>query len=153
MLASPSHPRPRMKEYLMTPQVQAALSWNLDAPMAYLVQEGQEKGHVQRMADEYRRFIGLIAANPGVGFPISGMVDPMWHTHLMFNGDYARMCQAVVGRLIEHNPVVSEQDRLKLAPAYQERTLKTYERMYGEKPSTKWWHKNDVVCLGCDQAL
>ena len=130
--------------------VQTALNWDLSNPMTFLIQrKGMSPDYVQEMAKEYRRYIGIIAANPHLKFPVSEAVDEMWHTHILFTKDYRHMGDEVCGQYIGHYPVMSQEERISLLPDYVEQTLGQYEALYGEKPPGKWWPNDGAICFSC----
>ncbi len=128
--------------------VQIALGWDLSNPIEYLVtRKGMDKQHALRMAEEYRRYMGILANDPNGTYPISDAVDEMWHTHMIFSGDYTRMSNALIGEYMEHEPILVEADRQKLVPQYHHGTLNAYARLYGEEPSPAWWPHSGAICI------
>ena len=127
-------------------QTKMALEWDLTQPIRFLTErKGLPDRHVNEMAVEYRRFIGVIAAFPKEMFPVSEAVDEMWHTHILFTSDYRVMGQAVRGEYINHHPILSEEERQKVLPYYTEGTLRRYVQLYGE-PSPEWWPVSGAIC-------
>ncbi|MEK7564590.1 MAG: hypothetical protein AAB510_03455 [Patescibacteria group bacterium] len=103
------------------------------------------------LAVEYTRFLQICATNMEVRFPVSAQVDEFWHAHMLYSKEYREMCEEVFGALFNHNPVTSEEQRLLLMPDYINNTLPTYERMFGQEPSQKFWPKagpNAAICTG-----
>lgn len=127
-------------------RLETAMNWDLSDPINYLVnREKQDPHYIHEMAGEYRKFLGLIASNPHYRFPISDAVDLMWHTHLLFTADYAKMSEAVRGSFIGHKPILTTEEREEVIPAYINGTLKEYERLYGP-PSAEWWPTEGAIC-------
>src|ERR1700733_6211525 len=123
-----------------------ALEWDLSQPIAYLVQRrGMKPGYVEEMALEYRRFMSIVAQNPGREFAISEQADTMWHTHILFSQDYVNMSEALCGAYMHHFPLLNEADREALLPNYRLGTMVEYERLYGI-PNPTWWPENGQVC-------
>lgn len=98
---------------------------------------------------EYKRFIALsFAVKEGRNIPISNLVDPFWHTHIMFTHDYTAMCVVLGGEYIHHVPAVTPEERERLCSAYHENTLPLYEEVFG-KPNPDLWPVNGDICIAC----
>ena len=85
---------------------------------------------------EYRRFLTLKVAFPGVDLVPSLMVDEFWHSHILDTSAYARDCDAVFGGFLHHFPNFgnySKDDAVDMNAAFAETTA-LYERIFGEKP-------------------
>ena len=85
---------------------------------------------------EYRRFLTLKVAFPGVDLVPSLMVDEFWHSHILDTSAYARDCDAVFGEFLHHFPNFgnySKDDAVDMDAAFAETTA-LYERTFGEKP-------------------
>lgn len=112
-----------------------------------IVRQHADGDHIERIEREYRRFLGIIAAYPDDRFPVSEVVDEMWHVHILFTRDYARMSAAVRGEYINHDPVLTEDQRLALEPFYLEGTLVRYHEIYGEEaPLDLWPREGGAIC-------
>lgn len=119
-------------------RINKALNWNLDKPKAFLInRQGKNSAHVDLIAKEYLRYLGIIAAYPTDRFPVSEEVDEMWHTHILFTRDYRKMSLIIRGEYINHDPILTEADRLALEPYYHKGTLIRYREIYGE-PAPRW---------------
>ncbi len=102
---------------------------------------------VEQMAREYHRFLGIIAAYPDDRFPISEMVDEMWHAHILFTRDYADMSLATRGEYINHDPVLDATHKAAIEPYYHKGTLVRYRELYGEAAPRFWWPvKDGAIC-------
>ena len=121
-------------------RINAALNWDLSRPIRFLVErEGKDPAFVEQMAAQYRRFLGIIAAYPDDRFPISEMVDEMWHTHILFTRDYVAMSLATRGEYINHDPVLDAEHKASIEPYYHKGTLIRYRELYGESAPRFWW--------------
>ena len=126
--------------FLHRERINTALCWDLgDVGRFMIVRQRANGDHVGRIAREYRRFLGIIAAYPNDRFPISEPVDAMWHVHILFTRDYTRMSLAVRGEYINHDPVLSEAQRAALEPFYIGGTIARYREIYGEEPPIDLW--------------
>ncbi len=121
-------------------RINIALEWDLKSPIRFLIErEGEDPQYVERMAHEYRRFIGIIAAYPKDRFPISETVDKIWHTHILFTRDYMAMSLATRGEYINHDPVLDNDHKMSIEPYYHKGTLVRYRELYGEAAPRFWW--------------
>lgn len=124
-----------------------ALSWNLDHVKTFMVKrEHYDPAYVEELANEYRRFLGIIAYHRKERFPISEAVDKMWHTHILFTRDYTKMSKAVRGEYIHHEPVLSIEEKLALEPTYRETTLVRYHELYHVVAPVKFWPIDGQIC-------
>ena len=85
---------------------------------------------------EYRRFLTLKVAFPGIDLVPSALVDEFWHTHILDTTAYARDCEAVFGEFLHHFPHFgdySKDDKVDMDAAFAETTA-LYERIFGESP-------------------
>lgn len=116
-----------------------------DGPAAFpfavrLAQENRwSQAYAQRVVDEYKRFVYLMAA---AGHPVtpSDQVDQAWHLHLSYTRSYwERLCGQVVGKPLHHNPTQGgDAEDAKFGDWYA-RTLETYERVFGAPPPGDIW--------------
>ena len=121
-------------------QVNKALAWNLDGPISFLVKRENHKLEVvEQMALEYRRFLGIIAAYPNDRFPISEAVDELWHTHILFTRDYRAMSDEIRGEYINHDPILTLEQKRAVEPYYYKGTLVRYHELYREAAPRYWW--------------
>ena len=85
---------------------------------------------------EYRRFLTLKAAFPGVNLVPSKLADEFWHAHILDTAAYARDCESVFGGFLHHFPyfgIYGQDDKRNLDDAFAETTA-LYERVFGESP-------------------
>jgi hypothetical protein len=60
---------------------------------------------LDRIEEEYRQFLYLIATNPGkTVVPWSQPLDDFWHEHILDTHKYTADCQQIFGQYIHHNP-------------------------------------------------
>lgn len=85
---------------------------------------------------EYRRFLTLKAAFPGVSLVPSKLADEFWHAHILDTAAYARDCEKVFGGFLHHFPyfgIYGEDDKRNLDAAFAE-TVALYQSVFGESP-------------------
>ncbi len=85
---------------------------------------------------ELKRFLTLIASNPGKTYGMKGPVDDLWHTFIIFTKQYFGFCDNTLGRYIHHTP---HNPGDKIDPGPYNEFLEDYEKYFGEKPSPRFW--------------
>ena len=100
---------------------------------------------------EYKRFIYLLCR---AGHPVtpSVEVDQVWHLHLLYTRDYWDEFAPKLSTRPHHGPTkggTSEHSKFK---DWYERTLNSYERIFGESPPNCYWPPCSVR-FRADQAL
>ncbi|MFM7855874.1 MAG: glycine-rich domain-containing protein [Flammeovirgaceae bacterium] len=94
------------------------------------------KNFTVRAISEYKKFMFLAATSDTMVSP-SGIVDAVWHQHLVFSDSYTEFCN-ILGKFIRHVPSNrSKQDFQKFKLA-KERTTKLYQERFGEQPKDIW---------------
>ena len=103
-------------------------------------ENGWTLGHAVRVVDEYKRFMFLAVA-AGHSVTPSEDVDQAWHLHLVYTESYWRdFCGAALGRRVQHGPTRGGgQEQTHFALQY-ERTLASYEQIFGTPPPADIWH-------------
>lgn len=84
---------------------------------------------------EYKKFMYLAATSDSMISP-SGIVDTVWHQHLIFTQSYAEFCN-VIGKQVQHIPSTHNRDELEKFRQSKERTKKIYHLNFGE-PKEIW---------------
>ncbi len=102
-------------------------------------ENGWSPAYATRVVAEYRRFVFLAAA---AGHPVtpSEEVDQAWHLHLVYTRSYwDELCGQVLGFPLHHGPTVGgPAEGAKFTDWYQ-RTLESYERLFGAEPPSDIW--------------
>jgi hypothetical protein len=104
------------------------------------------------MKVEYCRFMALLTAYRDVGYtiPISDMVDPFWHAHVLDTRLYHAFCTTVAGEYIHHVPLVSQVEEIKLMPAYRDTTIILYAKHFGTLNQKYWGTQTKAECWNDD---
>ncbi len=104
------------------------------------------------MKVEYCRFMALLTAYRDVGYtiPISDMVDPFWHAHVLDTHSYHAFCTTVAGEYIHHVPLVSQAEEIKLMPAYRDTTVILYTKHFGTLNQKYWGTQTKAECWNDD---
>ncbi len=100
---------------------------------------GWSPGYTERVIDEYKRFLFLLATAHEPVTP-SDQVDQAWHLHLTYTTSYwERLCGAVIGRPLHHNPTKGGADEARRYALNYERTLARYACVFGVAPPVDIW--------------
>lgn len=105
-----------------------------------LAKENQWSRHfAARVIQEYKRFL-LMAMQAGHPVTPSKAVDQAWHLHLVYTRSYwEKLCQGVLGRPLHHEPTQGGYDEAAKFRQQYERTLASYERLFGEPAPADIW--------------
>lgn len=60
-----------------------------------------EEAH--KAVEQYRVFLKISAANPGMNIPITKLGDKAWHIHILNTRKYAEDCQNIFGEFLHHD--------------------------------------------------
>jgi hypothetical protein len=94
----------------------------------------------QLLARELKRFLILRAFNPDIPYGITGKVDDMWHTFILFTREYARFCDEVAGTFLHHTPGVNQNARqVQQFRSNYANLFKDYAAVFGEGPDERAW--------------
>ncbi len=86
---------------------------------------------------DYKRFLALKRAYPGVEIVPDQEVDLFWHQHILDTEKYAQDCETLFGAFLHHYPyfgMQGEEDYARLCAAFNE-TRSLYERHFNGKGS------------------
>lgn len=127
--------------------VETIKSWDLSkAKIVYIKHFGKDED-VEKISEEYRRFMILTILNPmGISTPMSTVVDPFWHAHILCTEDYMAFSEATLGRYIHHRPTFNAEEVLALGNSYIEGTLAGLNILFGEVDS-QYWGTDQQICL------
>jgi len=68
----------------------------------------QERANVA--VEEYRKWLVLCSITPDLRLGMcSTDVDEIWHAHILFTREYMKLCNAIAGRYIHHQPTSDEE--------------------------------------------
>ncbi|WP_375477537.1 glycine-rich domain-containing protein [uncultured Jatrophihabitans sp.] len=110
--------------------------------------KGWSFDQLDRAEREYRRFLALHLMYPEMAVVPCGMVDEVWHAHILDTFAYGPDCEKVFGFFLHHFPYFGmrgEQDAADLSDAY-ELTLTRYELAFGEPPAGVWRPEDNAKC-------
>jgi hypothetical protein len=123
-----------------------ATAWDYTLIKRYAVEKGiYSASEIDRVVDEYCRFLALSVACPSVPIPISEKVDKFWHTHILFTENYSDMSDMLAGGYLHHRPAILDPE-LHLKEAFESETLRLYRENFGEPDKTYW---DQTCCKRC----
>lgn len=123
-----------------------AIAWDYTLIKRYAVEKGiYTASEIDRVVDEYCRFLALSVAFPGVPMPISEKVDKFWHTHILFTENYSDMSDTLADGYLHHRPAILDPE-LHLKEAFEAETLRLYRENFGE-PDKAYW--DQTCCKAC----
>jgi hypothetical protein len=102
--------------------------------------KGYGSAHLDVMEAEYRKFLALKLTYPDGDIVPCGLVDEMWHQHILDTIAYRDDCDAIFGCFLDHFPYFGlrgEADTQALHNAYDD-TLRRYRQNFGEPPAETW---------------
>ena len=76
----------------------------------------------------YRRFLYLCAEHPDQTLVPNGVIDEVWHTHIVHTRKYAADCEQLCGRFLHHTP-----NTANTSGEYWENTQALYLSTFGEE--------------------
>lgn len=95
---------------------------------------------------ELKRYLALAALNPTHDYSMTGPVDGLWHTFILFTREYAAFCQEFAGRFLHHCPearIDAGQDESDItvgdALEWYGVFLHEYAAAFGEAPPAHVW--------------
>ncbi len=90
----------------------------------------------QKAVGEYKKFLVLAATQENV-CP-SGIIDEVWHCHLLFTKEYRRFCN-LLGGFIDHCPSEDGKGEKKLMEDLYAKTLIVYKEVFSMDPPQDIW--------------
>lgn len=76
---------------------------------------------------EIKRFLALSVINHNTNYMMSGPMDEIWHTFILFTKKYHEFCHQVAGRYIHHFPSV---------PGEKQTDIKNYVQLLDDYKAT-----------------
>lgn len=70
----------------------------------YMNKRGVTRARSIEIADEMLIYLSLCATEPNEQWTITGEVDEMWHTFILFTERYEKFCKEIAGSFIHHYP-------------------------------------------------
>ncbi len=80
-------------------------SLDLDRVIARVASENNwDNKKAKQIEAQYRAFLTVAYANPGIRLIPSVDIDEVWHSHILHTIDYCRMSQDIFGGYLHHTP-------------------------------------------------
>ena len=89
---------------------------------------------------EYKKFMYLAAVSEYMVSP-SGVVDEVWHQHLIFTQSYNDFCQ-ILGKKVQHVPSTHNKEEFQKFKLAKERTKRFYNEAFGDEPKSVWGYES-----------
>ncbi len=86
---------------------------------------------------EIKRFLALSVITSSTKYVMSGPMDELWHSFILFTKKYHEFCDLVAGHYIHHVPSVPNDKPTDLR-GYT-RLLQDYKVLFGEEPPPLYW--------------
>ena len=86
---------------------------------------------------EIKRFLALSVINSSTKYMMSGPMDELWHSFILFTKKYHDFCYLVAGHYIHHTPSIPN-DKPNDFGGYMQ-LLQDYKVLFGEEPPTQYW--------------
>lgn len=102
-------------------------------------ENGWSHAYAARVIFEYRRFL-LLTQHAGHPVTPSEEVDQAWHLHMVYTRSYwETLCRDILGRPLHHEPTAGGADEGAKFHRQYERTLESYERLFGQPAPADIW--------------
>jgi hypothetical protein len=94
---------------------------------------------------ETKRFLALSVINSGTKYVMSGPMDELWHSFILFTKKYHDFCYLVAGHYIHHAPSIPS-DKPNDFGGYMQ-LLQDYKVLFGEEPPRQYWSRQQKKSL------
>ncbi len=113
------------------------LAWDMSVVKRYAVEKGlYTVDEIDEVEAEYKRFLALTLAYPKTRIPVAGKVDILWHTHIIFTGDYRKLGD-YMGGYIDHRPSILDAG-MDMNAEFADMTIPLYELHFGAANRSIW---------------
>jgi len=135
--------------------VERAMSFDMEKVVArYAKDQKVSIGDAREHEKEFKRYMALVASNPGVVYGMCGPIDELWHKFITYTMLYDAFCKSVANRFIHHfpNENAGNKEDSKERKAQYERFQRDYADTYHEQPPKHLWPyamEADSAVLGC----
>jgi hypothetical protein len=89
---------------------------------------------------EIKRFLALSVINSSTKYVMSGSMDELWQSFILFPKKYHEFCYLVAGHYIHHLSSVAN-DKPTDFRGYTQ-LLQDYKVLFGEEPPTQYWPRS-----------
>lgn len=114
-------------------------------PLAFLSRLARQNSwtseYAERVFVEYKRFLFMTVVADHAVSPCEAL-DQVWHFHLSYTRSYwDDLCGEILGNPLHHVPSRGVEEERNTFYHDYEKTLASYERLFGEKPPVDIWEK------------
>lgn len=106
----------------------------------FMNKRGVTRARAIEIADEMLVYLSLCATEPNEQWTITGEVDEMWHTFILFTDRYEKFCNEIAGSFIHHYPsednLLNEHSDIEITKSIILENLPLLENSEKEKLST-----------------
>ena len=93
----------------------------------------------EELGKELKRFLILCAIFPNKQYPMTRVVDPLWHEFIMFTRKYSEYCNLLAGHFIHHHPNTEDDEpRDSILIRFDEFFI-DYKSVFGEETPAAYW--------------
>lgn len=97
--------------------------------------------YVEQLLAEYNRWLTMASEYGAHEISPSDIIDKVWHIHILDTIDYARVCDMICGRIIDHYPENGYESQKEERVKRYGNTLKNYKEKYGKH--SEIWRMNE----------
>ena len=125
--------------------------WDFGGLRVRAEKEIQSSGRTEKALSEYEKYMKLVYLYPGRQLAMAGIVDEVWHLHILDTLNYTSFCDRYFGSYIHHNPNVEDQTGGHHL-AYTQ-MLDLMKQHFGYIDLNIWPSADDVKnqCSGCNK--
>jgi len=118
--------------------IETAMSFPMDDLLRkYCMQHALPIETAREHEREIKRFLVLSVINSSTKYVMSGPMDELWHSFILFTKKYHDFCYLVAGHYIHHAPSIPS-DKPNDFGGYLQ-LLQDYKVLFGEEPPSQYW--------------
>ena len=104
-------------------------------------ENGMSEDYINKGIENLKRYYVVALLDPLNEHAVSELVDPFWHTHILFTKEYNKFCKDIFKGYIHHTPLnQSDASEVEKVSKLYEYTIETYNNIFYEVDK-KWWPK------------
>ena len=126
------------KQYNNAKIIETAMSFPMDDLLRkYCMEHSLPIETAREHEREIKRFLALSVINSSTKYVMSGPMDELWHSFILFTKKYHDFCYLVAGHYIHHAPSIPS-DKPNDFGGYMQ-LLQDYKVLFGEEPPSQYW--------------
>lgn len=114
---------------------------NVDFPFSKKLakEEKWTENFTRKAIEEYKKFVYLCCVLPNGASP-SGIVDKVWHMHLIYTQNYwEEFCPNILRQKLHHHPSNGGQNENEKHKNWFQETIRNYEEIFKQKVPAEIW--------------